>query len=47
MAQVILKNITKVFDGAVVAVKQASLEIADKKLMVKNLSSPKPYLSHF
>jgi multiple sugar transport system ATP-binding protein len=34
MAQVILKNITKVFDGDVVAVKDASLEVADKEFMV-------------
>ncbi|MHC4755197.1 MAG: ABC transporter ATP-binding protein [Planctomycetota bacterium] len=34
MAQVFLKNVTKVFDGNVVAVNNACLEIADKEFMV-------------
>ena len=34
MAQVVLKNISKVFDGNVVAVDKANLDIADKEFMV-------------
>ena len=34
MAQVLLENVTKVFEGNVVAVKEASLDIMDKEFMV-------------
>ncbi len=34
MAQVLLKNVTKVFAGGVVAVKDATIEVADKEFLV-------------